>query len=55
MPLWHLPIHEGAGGFAPQPFLAPRGWHRLAIATTCCNDHILTRVLFPDSDSLVTT
>jgi len=33
---------ERAGGLAPQPFLAPRGWHRLAIATTCCNDHILT-------------
>ncbi len=22
--------------------LAPRGWHRLAIATSCCNDHTLT-------------
>jgi len=29
-------------GTCTPTLLAPRGWHRLAIATTCCNAHTLT-------------
>jgi len=43
MPLWHLPIPlKERGDLHPQPFLAPRGWQRLTIATSCCNFYTLT-------------
>jgi len=31
-----------SGGTCTPTLLAPRGWHRLAIAISCCNDHTLT-------------